>query len=62
MSLLRVVQLVCDAPGCMEAYQAEFGDLSSGVEQRAKARREGWKRNGGGDICPKHTSTPTEKQ
>jgi hypothetical protein len=55
MSILKVLQLVCDYPGCYEAYSADHGDLDSAVQQRAKARKEGWKRSAGEDICPLHT-------
>lgn len=54
MSILTIQQLVCDQPGCREAYAAEYGDLSSAVEQRKKARELGWRRFGGRDLCPKH--------
>jgi hypothetical protein len=55
MSILKVLQLVCDYPGCHGAYVADHRDLASAVEQRAKARKEGWKRSGSRDICPLHT-------
>ena len=54
MSLVRIVQLVCDIAGCYNAYEAEFGDLESGTDQRRKAALLGWRRSAGNDICPGH--------
>lgn len=52
MSILRVLQLVCDGLGCQEAYSADYSDLDSAVTQRKKAARLGWRRSGGIDLCP----------
>lgn len=54
MSLVQIVQLVCDVVGCYEAYAADFGDLDSGAGQRVRAARQGWRRSNGHDICPRH--------
>jgi len=58
MSILKVLQLVCDADGCMVAYEAEFRDLSTAVEQRRKAKTLGWTQSGGRDLCPDHAPQP----
>lgn len=57
LDVLRVYNLECDAPGCLnisEDYVPSRGDQDKSRVARQIAYAAGWVRRDGFDFCPEH--------
>lgn len=52
----RLIYLYCDHPDCSDAppFTIDPDPGETATEQRAEARREGWTRSDGKDLCKEH--------
>lgn len=53
MTASKAYTLWCDAPDCLD-WTVASGIAQTAAEVRREARREGWGRSKGQDLCPHH--------
>ena len=61
MSTAREVTVWCDVAECPEwGPQGQYA--STAAEARKMARRDGWVRRNGNDLCPRHNPNHSEPE
>lgn len=58
MSIVKTYDVFCDAEGCPMWAGDSSSTLNSATARRL-ARREGWVRRNGQDLCPDHAKVTT---
>lgn len=55
MTRFVTLEIGCEYPDCFDAYEGFPGQKAATV--RRDAKKAGWSRREGVDLCPKHTAT-----